>query len=88
MMCRLNVAHKCMNGGSRLLGPCTRQGGADHARGRSRCPGGSDPAWLPLCPAVGIGLLLAFTGLGNLGVIAFEPNTLVGLGAWQAGRRL
>ena len=30
--------------------------------------------------AVGIGLLLAFTGLQNLGVIAFDNETYVGLG--------
>lgn len=30
--------------------------------------------------AVGIGLLLAFTGLRNLGVVVFDPNTIVSLG--------
>ncbi|GAB4814177.1 hypothetical protein N2152v2_001223 [Parachlorella kessleri] len=38
------------------------------------------PKNVAMASSVGIGLLLAFTGLGNLGVIAFEPNTLVGLG--------
>lgn len=44
-------------------------------------------ALLAPCPpvtAVGIGLLLSFTGLNNLGVIAFNPNTIVGIGAWAA----
>ena len=36
------------------------------------------------CAAVGIGLLLAFTGLSNMGVIVFNRSTLVTLGGCNA----
>ncbi|GAB4816680.1 hypothetical protein N2152v2_003726 [Parachlorella kessleri] len=38
------------------------------------------PKSIAMASSVGIGLLLAFTGLQNLGVIAFDSNTFVGVG--------
>jgi adenine/guanine/hypoxanthine permease len=38
------------------------------------------PSCIAYAASVGIGLLLAFTGLRNLGVIVFDDNTLVALG--------
>lgn len=41
----------------------------------------------PLSPAVGIGMLLAFTGLRSMGVITFDSATLVSLGGCPANHR-
>lgn len=45
------------------------------------------PRPLPCCPAVGIGMLLAFTGLRSLGVIVWDSATLVTLGGCPANHR-
>lgn len=43
------------------------------------------PANIAFAASVGIGLLLAHTGLRNLGIIVFDPNTLVTLGGCPEG---
>ena len=54
---------------------------------------GSKASWRLLPPAVaavaavGIGMLLAFTGLRNLGIITFDSATLITLGGCPANQR-
>lgn len=43
------------------------------------------PKCIAIASTVGIGLLLAFTGLRSLGVVVFDPSTLVSLGRWRSG---
>lgn len=45
------------------------------------------PQNVSFAASVGIGLLLAFTGLRNLGVVVFDPYTLVALGGCTDGSR-
>lgn len=40
------------------------------------------PKCIAIASTVGIGLLLAFTGLRSLGVVVFDPSTLVTLGKY------
>ena len=46
------------------------------------------PSAIAYAASAGIGLLLAFTGLRNLGVIVFDSNTLVALGGCPENDRL